>query len=350
MKISVEPFGTLPDGRQAMLYTLENNSGMRAEITNFGGVVYRLLVPDKHGEQGDVVLGHPDFNTYLKNPGYFGALVGRNCNRIAGAVCEIGGKTYQLDQNDGNNNLHSGKGTLSFRLMSAEARTIGGQPALLLTTTIEHLGDDFPGNITITIAYALTDDNTLMIDYRGVSDQETIINMTNHSYFNLAGHASGNIYNHILQLDAPFYNPGSVECMPTGEILSVEGTPFDFRTPKTIGTDINSELPELAQYGGYDHNMILAGMNYRMIGSVADPGTGRVMEISTNLPAMQLYTGSGIAKGCPGKDGAVYNPHSGFCLETQFVPNAINIPWLLSPIFGAGEECVTTTAYHFATI
>jgi aldose 1-epimerase len=350
MKITAKPFGVLPDGRQAMLYTMENDSGMRAEISNFGGVIYRLSVPDKNGQPGDVVLAHPDLNAYLKNPGFFGALVGRNCNRIENGFVEIAGKTYELEKNDGNNNLHSGSGTLTFRLMSAEVRTIGNQPALLLSTTIDHLGDGFPGNITITVAYALTDDNTLMIDYRGVSDQDTIINMTNHTYFNLAGHAAGNVYGQLLQLNAPFYNPGNKECMPTGEILSVEGTPFDFRTPRALGKDINGDHPQITQYGGYDHNLILEGMNYRMVGSVADPGSGRVMEIHTNLPAVQLYTGNGIRSGCPGKDGAVYNPHSGFCLETQFVPNAVNMPWLLSPIFGAGEECATTTSYHFTTV
>lgn len=350
MKIFAKPFGTLPDGKQAMLYTMENNNGMCVDISNFGGIIYRLIVPDSHGQPGDVVLGHPAFSDYLRNPGYFGTLVGRNANRIAGAVVEISGKRYELERNDGPNNLHSGTDSLAFRMMSAEARTAGNQPILLLSTTIEDLGDGFPGNVTITVAYMLTDDNALIIDYRAVSDKDTVINPTNHSYFNLAGHGSGNIHGHLLQLEASFYTPNNEQCMPTGEIRGVQGSPFDFRQPKAIGKDIQADCEQVRMFGGYDHNIVLQGQGYRKVGAVTDPVSGRVMEFSTNLPAVQLYTGNGIAQGCPGKDGAVYGKHSGLCLETQFFPNAVNMPWLLSPVFRAGEEYVTTTGYRFSTI
>lgn len=348
MRITVEPFGTLPDGRQAQLYILENNSGMRAEITNFGGVVHRLLVPDKDGKTADVVLGHPDLATYVNNPGYFGALVGRNCNRIADAQITIGGKIYALDKNNGKNNLHGGNNGLSFQLMAAEARTVGNQPVLLLTHTLEDMSDGFPGNLTVTVAYTLTDDNSLTIDYRGISDADTAINLTNHSYFNLAG--GGDVLGHTLQLSAPFYSPGAPDGMPTGELKSVEGSPFDFRSPKPIGRDIASDCDQVKQYGGYDHNLALSGQGYRLVGTLAEPKSGRVMEISTNLPAVQLYTANMVAQNCPGKNGAVYNPHSAVCLETQFFPNAVNFPWLISPIFRAGEEYVTTTGYRFSTL
>ena len=350
MQISVKPFGTLADGKQAMLYTLENAGGMRVEITNFGGNIIRLLVPDKNGKQGDVVLAHPNFSGYIKNPGFFCALVGRNSNLIGGAAVDIAGKTYALDKNDGENNLHGGLDGLSYRLMSAEARVVGNQPVLLLTHTMADMSDGFPGNVTITVAYALTADNALMIDYRGVSDQDTVINLTNHSYFNLAGHDSGNIYGHSLQLDAPFYSPGDTACMPTGELKSVAGSPFDYRTAKRIGDGIQSDCEQIKQYGGYDHNYALQGQGYRKVGTVTEPTSGRVMEVATNLPAIQFYSGNGIAKDCPGKDGAVYQPHSGLCLETQFFPNAVQFPWLMSPIFRAGEEYVTTTSYRFSTI
>lgn len=349
MKISVQPYGDLPYGGQALCYVLENNKGMRAEITNFGGVVLRLFVPDREGKADDVVLGHPALEDYLQNPGYFGALVGRNSNRIAGAEVEIAGKAYSLEKNNGDNNLHSGSGGLSFRLMNAEARAVGNQPILMLTHTMEDLSDGFPGNIAITVAYALTDDNCLMIDYLAMSDKDTVINLTNHTYFNLAGHDSGPVYDHLLQLSAPYYNPGNSECFPTGEIRSVAGSPFDFRKEKPLGEGVLADCEQVKQYGGIDHNLILDGTGYRHVGRVTEPVSGRVMEMLTNLPAVQLYTGNGIGDR-PGKDGASYHNHSGFCLETQFVPNAVHMPWLMSPIFRAGEEYVTTTAYRFSTL
>ncbi len=188
-----------------------------------------------------------------------------------------------------------------------------------------------------------------MIDYRGVSDADTIINLTNHSYFNLAGHNSGDIHGHELQLAASFYNPNTPEGIPTGELLSVAGTPFDFRQPKPIGRDIGDSCGQITQFGGYDHNFVLDGWAFRKIATVTEPASGRVMEVSTNLPAVQLYTAN-MLKVPACKDGAAYGLHSGFCLETQFVPNAVNMPWLLSPIFRAGEECVTTTGFKFSTI
>lgn len=350
MTIHVESYGTLPDGRQALLYTLGNNSGMQAQITNFGGIIVSLSVPDRHGHPGDVVLGHPGFADYVKNPNYFGALVGRNSNRIGDAKLNLVGKVYALDKNDGNNNLHGGNNGLSYRLMTGEARTVGNQPVLLLTHTMEDMSDGFPGNLTISVAYALSDDNTLMIDYRGVCDQDTVINLTNHSYFNLSGHDSGPIDGHILQIDAPFYSPNTPECMPTGEIQSVTDTPFDFTSPKPIGQGFRSDCEQIKLFGGYDHNMVLDGCNYRKFASITDENSGRKMEISTNLPGVQLYTGNAIAPGTPGKNGAVYGPHYGFCMETQFFPNAMQMPWLLSPFFRADEEYVTTTGYHFTTI
>lgn len=348
MRISVKPFGVLPDGKQAMLYTLENNQGLRAEITNLGGCIVRLLVPDRHGEQADVVLGHPSFEDYLQNPGFFGALVGRNCNRIAGGQLTIADTQYALEQNDGRNNLHSGKNGLSFRLMSAEARVVGGQSVLLLTHTMEDMSDDFPGNLSVSVAYAITEENALMIDYRAVSDKDTVINLTNHSYFNLGGHNSGPVTNHVLQLSAPFCTPNNDECFPTGEVRSVAGGAFDFLQPKAIGRDIAGDEEQLRMFGGYDHNFLLAGSGYRKVGNVTDPASGRSMTLATNLPAVQLYTANKLS--CPGKDGAVYGGYAGFCLETQFVPDAMHMPWLMSPIFRAGEEYVTTTAFQFSNI
>lgn len=351
MKITTEPYGIMPDGGQAYLYTLENNNHMRVCITNLGGAVTGLFVPDQNGKLADVVLGHKSFEDYLKNPGYLGALVGRNSNRIAEAAFSIGDQRYQLEKNDGENNLHSGSHGLSFRLFTGETRTVANAPVLLLSLTMEDMSDGFPGDLAVNIAYALTDDNALMIDYRAVCDQDTMINLTNHSYFNLAGHNSGNIHGHLLQMDAPYYTPNTAACIPSGEILSVAGTPFDFRKAKPIGQDIASAHEQTAMFGGYDHNFVLdGGGDYRKVITVTEPESGRVMDVYTDLPGVQLYTSNMLDENGNYKDGAKYGKHQAFCLETQLFPNAVNMPWLASPIYRAGEEYVTTTTYQFRTI
>jgi aldose 1-epimerase len=348
MKISVTDFGVLPGGEKAQLYTLENNNGMRVDITNYGGTVISLLVPDRQGKLDDVVLGHKDFEALIANRGYFGALVGRNANRIGGARFTLGDSAYELEKNNGENNLHGGSKGLSFRLFSGEVRTVSGLPALLLSCTVPDMEDGFPGTLNINVAYALTDENALMIDYRAVSDRDTVINLTNHAYFNLAGHASGNIYDHVLQLTADYYMPGLGSLLPSGEILSVEGTPFDFRNPRRIGEVIGSDHPQVKGIGGFDHNFVLSGgYDYRRIATVTEPVSGRAMSVFTDLPGVQLYTSNSLNEGLTYKDGASYKRHQAFCLETQLFPNAVNMPWLASPIYRAGEEYVTTTTYQF---
>lgn len=349
MKISAQPYGVTPDGKQTKLYILENKNGVRAEITDLGGCLLRLYVPDKDGKLADVVLAHPSMEDYIKNPNFFGALVGRSANRIGGAEVDISGTVYQLDKNNGENNLHGGYNSLTFQVMSSEARIVEGCPLLLLSHTFEHMSDGFPGTLSIQVCYSLTDDNALTIDYRAVADKDTVINLTNHSYFNLAGHDSGSIDNHTLQINANFYNPGGEDCLPTGEILSVEGTVFDFTKPRTVGEGLSADVQQLKQFGGYDHNLVLDGQGYRKIATLTDPASGRAMDVSTNLPAVQLYTGNNV-KDCPGKDNTTYAAHHGLCLETQFIPNAVHMPWLLSPIFSAGDEFVSTTSYRFYNV
>lgn len=349
MKITVQPYGTVPDGGQALLYILENNNNMRVHITNLGGIITNMFVPDKNGSLADVLLGHKSFEDYIENPGFFNALVGRNANRIADAVFSIGDKTFSLQKNEGACNLHSGTKGLHSRLFLSEVRTVGNIPALLLSHTMDSMSDGFPGNLTINIAYALTDDNALMIDYRAVSDEDTVINLTNHAYFNLAGHDSGNIHKHVLQIDADYFLPMSDSLLPNGEILKVEGTPFDFRTPKEIGRDIHSDDPQIRLTGGYDHNFVLGGgYDYRKIITVSEPESGRVMTVFTDLPGVQLYSGNMIDESRSYKEGAAYKKHQAFCLETQLFPNAVNMPWLASPIYHAGEEYITTTTYQFS--
>ncbi|MCL2035143.1 MAG: galactose mutarotase [Oscillospiraceae bacterium] len=351
MKITVQQFGTLPNGDNAMMYILENNNKMRVHITNLGGVITNMFVPDKNGDLADVVLGHKDFDTYVTNPAYFNALIGRNANRIANGELSIGDKTFSLEQNDGTNNLHSGKDGLHSRLFLSEVRTVGNIPALLLSHKMESLSDGFPGELTINVAYALTDDNALMIDYRAVSDEDTVINLTNHAYFNLAGHDSGNIHKHVMQIDADYFLPMDEKCLPNGEILKVEGTPFDFRTPKEIGKDIFSDYPQTKMVGGFDHNFVLGGgYDYRKVVTVSEPDSGRVMTVFTDLPGIQLYTSNMLDETLTYKDGAAYKKHQAFCLETQLFPNAVNMPWLASPIYHAGEEYITTTTYQFSIV
>ena len=348
MRISAEKYGTLPDGADVFCYTLEND-GIKVEILNYGGIIKSLYVPDKDGKMADVVLGQPNLERYIQNSEYFGALVGRNSNRISNSRLKIFDEEVLLEANDGSHNLHSGPSGLSHRLMSAEVHTFNNLPALLLSHTVDDGSDGFPGNLIVTVAYAITEDHALMIDYRAVCDKDTVINLTNHSYFNLAGHDSGNIYGHILELEAPFYAPGNAECLPTGEIISVKDTPFDFcSAPKAIGKDIHSALTQLRQYEGYDHNFVLKGCGYRKIATVTEPQSGRVMTVLTDMPGVQLYTANSISGETPYKDGVKYPKHGGFCLETQFFPNAPNIPHFPSPLFESGEEYTSTTTYQFS--
>jgi len=347
MRISVEPYGKTPDGGEVLLYTLENNSGLCVQVINLGGIIHSLRVPDKRGDTADVVLGQAGLAGYLENPEYFGAVIGRNSNRVANASITLPDGTYSLEQNDGPHNLHSGGNGLNHRLFSSEAHTFNNLPVLLLSHKIEHLSDGFPGALNVHIIYALTNDNALMIDYRADSDADTVINLTNHTYFNLAGHDSGTIYGHVLELDAPFYTPAGPDAVPTGEILQTTGTPLDFTSPKEIGKDIGSSYPQIKQFGGYDHNYVLQGCDYRKIATVTEPSGGRMMEVFTDLPGVQLYTGNSLSGTQVYKDGIIYQKHQGFCLETQFFPNAVNIPWFPSPVYAAGEEFAAATTYQF---
>ena len=340
-------FGIMPDGTTIPLYKLTNNNGMTVEISGLGGAIINLNVPDSKGSLADVALAHAVPDDYFTNPGYFGVLIGRNSNRIADAVCDIASVRYELAKNDGDHNLHSDKGSLCFRLMNGELFDSPDGPQLRLTCRLEHLSDGFPGNLDVTVTYTLTHDNAIVIDYEAVCDADTIINLTNHTYFNLAGHDSGSIKQHKLTLDAPFYCPNDKSGIPTGELLKVEGTPFDMRHGKKIGDGLDSGYPQIELFKGYDHNFILAGNGWRKIGKVEEPVSGRYMEIFTTQSNVQLYThnlGSGTMRG---KDGTTYSAHQGFCLETQTTPNAARMPWLISPIYKTGQVYKERTAYCF---
>ena len=344
--ISVEKFGNLPDGRQADLYTLENQNGMKVQISAFGGVIRQILVPDKNGQAEDVVLGYKTFKEYITNPDYFGALIGRSTNLMAGNTVEISGKKYTLDKNYGENNLHGGFNSLTYRLFDAETSSGNGDLSLVLSHTIAHQSDGFPGNLKVKVQYTLTGDNALKICYQAVSDADTVISFTNHTHFNLGGHASGTIYNHILDIRADLYTPIDSNGIPTGEVLKTADTPFDFRGGKEIGGLIFTDCEQLNIYGGYDHNFVIDGKGFRKAATLTHPESGRKLDVFADLPGVHLYTCNLLPEGVY-KDEGIYRKHQGMCFETQMFPNAVNIPWVLSPIHRAGEEYTTTTTFNF---
>ena len=340
-------FGMTKDGKETALYTIINKSGMSVEVTDYGATLVAVNVSDKKGGQKDVVLGYDDVTDYIEQGGYLGATVGRNCNRVAGAEVTIGGTVYQLDKNENGNSLHSGfKG---YDSLVWEAEMLPEENAVRFFRTSPDGEQGFPGTLTISVTYSLSEENELKIHYHGKCDQDTIVNMTNHSYFNLAGHDAGEITGHLLQLEADEYLPIDAESIPTGEIRKVEGTPFDFRTAKPIGRDSEEKDEQLELARGYDHNFVLRDGHgeVRRIAVVTEPGSGRVMEVYTDCPGVQLYTGNFLLTTQIGKDGAVYGPRKGLCLETQFYPDTPHHSDFPSSVLKAGEEYDSTTIYAF---
>ena len=338
-------FGTMKDGTKIYLYSMENSKGMKAQVMNYGAILVRLYVPDKTGKIDDVVLGYDKLEGYYVNSANFGATIGPNANRIANAAFTLDGVEYRLDANNGPNNLHSHSG-LGYHKKVWEAEETDNGVAFTIEGPDGEMG--FPGNKKITVEYSLTEDNELMIHYHAASDKNTIINMTNHTYFNLAGHGAGEIYDHILTLNAENYTPVVAGAIPTGEIASVTGTPLDFTKPKRIGDEIDADFEQLKLTGGYDHNWVLDGEEgtMRHIATVEEPVSGRIMKTYTDLPGVQFYAGNAMKRDT-GKDGAVYNKRYGLCLETQYYPNTANEPSFPSAVYGPDREYDTTTIYKF---
>lgn len=341
-----QTFGQTRDGQEAFLYEICNSNGMEIVLTDFGATVVRLLVPDKHGAKRDVVLGYDTLREYEKFwPGCFGAIVGRNCNRIAGAKMEIDGVTYALDPNDHGNTLHSGFDGWNKRIWKVREHT---KDSVTFTLASAHLDQGFPGNLTVDVTYQVTEDNTMRISYHGVPDRKTVINMTNHCYFNLNGQESGDVLGQELMIHASHYTPLQKRGIPSGEIAAVEGTPFDFRTAKLIGRDIHSKDPQVAACDGYDHNFALdkTKEGQELAATAYAEESGIHMEVYTDCPGLQLYTANGL-KGAKGKNGVTYPNYGAFCLEAQYFPNAINEPNFVSPLVDAGETYESSTSYHF---
>jgi len=340
-----ELFGKTGEGKEVYRYWLENSKGMKAGVINFGAILVNLIVPDANGKADDLVLGYDTLEPYLTNGSFFGATVGPNANRIGGASFTLDGVSYQLDVNDGVNNLHShmDKG-YHKRIWNVTQEKDG--VCFSLEDQDGNMG--FPGNKKVSVTYTLTEDNELKIHYQASSDKNTVINMTNHSYFNLAGHGNGKIYDHVLTLNASSYTPIVPGAIPTGEIADVAGTPFDFRMGRRVGQEIDADNEQLKMTKGYDHNWVIDGADgtLRKFAVVSDPVSGRKMEAYTDLPGVQFYAGNSISEHV-GKDGATYGARSGLCLETQYYPDTANKPQFPSAVFGPDRKYDSVTIYKF---
>ena len=334
-------FGILPDGREASLYTI-SCSGITAKITDFGATLVQLYVPDRNGRADDVVLGYDDANGYRCSTSYFGATVGRGANRLDHATFTLNGVQYHLPKNDGEHNLHSGPDGYSFRLWEV---TDHKESSISFRLESPHGDQGYPGNAVVRVCYTLTPDNALHITYDAICDRDTVFNLTNHSYFNLAGHnRPEKAMEQILSMPARHFTPDDAENIPTGELRSVAGTPMDFRSPKPIGRDINTDYDALQLQGGYDHNFEVFTDPCAIL---SDAESGRIMTVSTDLCGVQFYSGN-FLDGEPGKDGAIYTHRAGICLETQFYPDALHHPEWKQPITHAGEKFHTETVYRFS--
>jgi len=350
MGIQRRDFGNTSDGKKVELFTLINDNGVSASFTNLGAVWVSMLVPDAAGKFADVVLGYDSVHKYEQNIPHFGAPIGRNANRIREASFELNGKKYYLAKNSGNgNNLHSGPDYFKTRIWNVETTEddIGSKVIFSLVSPDGDQG--YPGNLEITISYTLTPDNSIIIEYRGVSDQDTIFNFTNHSYFNLAGHQAETILKQEVMIDSDYFTVADEDSIPTGEIAPVAGTAMDFNQWKPLGQDIDNDYIPLIFAGGYDHNYVLKTSlgEPSLVAKLRDKKSGRLMEVFTDLPGMHLYTGNFLKSDVPGKEEAVYYKRSGVCFETQFFPSAITIPTFIQPILRAGELFETTTVFRF---
>ena len=346
MSIEKKTFGVLPDGRAVELYTIQNRGGMILEVIPYGCRMVRLLVPGRNGQLGDVILGHDTLEEYFSD--FQGALIGRFANRIAGAAFTIDGQEYPLLQNDGAICLHGGSVGFANVLWEVGSFRDEDDPSITFTYTSPHGESGFPGKVRLQVTYVLAENGSLLLDYQAESDRETPLNLTNHSYFNLSGDPSQNIFNTVLQINADQVTAVTDDLIPTGELLDVTGTHLDFRTPKPIGQDIFCQDHLMQVCGGYDHNYVIHGSGMRKAAEAWEPASGRVMECFTDLPGMQLYTANRMSGEEKGKGGVPMKDHNSFCLETQFYPDSVhhaNFPYEnLKP----GEKFHSQTVYRFS--
>jgi len=344
--VKTSVFGKTKDGREAHLYTLSNKSGMQVVISDFGGTVVSIKVPDRNGKIGDVVLGYDTLAGYQEGTASFGATVGRYANRIGGAKFLLDGKEYTLEKNNGENHLHGGFNKV---LWDAQPATGKAGPSLKIHYLSKDGEENFPGNLSVTVLFTVTDANELKIDYTAATDKKTVLNLTNHSYFNLK--ESGSILDHQLTLKASRFTPVDAGMIPTGELRPVAGTPFDFGKATAIGARIDQDNEQLKLGHGYDHNWVLdAGMKAEpgLAAVLYEPTTGRVVQAWTTEPGIQVYTGNFLGGTPPGKGGKIYEPRFAVCLETQHFPDSPNHPDFPTTTLVPGKEFHSTTIYKFS--
>ncbi len=345
--INTKAYGITADGAAVDEYTLTNASKIEVKIITYGGIMTSLRVPDRHGQMDNVVLGFDTLAAYEAGNPYFGALIGRYGNRIANARFTLNGKTYTLAANNGPNALHGGLKGFDKRVWAAKPAPSGVELSYLSRDGEE----GYPGNLTTKVVYTLTDQNELRIDYTATTDQPTVVNLTNHTYFNLAGNGSGTIEQHIIQISADRYTPVDQNLIPTGELASVEGTPFDFRLPKQIKAAIRSGASQVALGRGVDHNFVLNRTDSQSLvfaARVYDPDSGRTMEVFTTEPGVQFYTANFLDGTKVGSSGGLYRQGDGLCLETQHFPNSPNQPGFPSTVLNPGATYRSTTVFKFS--
>ncbi|MGF1476840.1 MAG: aldose epimerase family protein [Geminicoccaceae bacterium] len=345
-------FGSLSDGRAVKLYQVTNNGGASVAITDLGAIITSLKVPGSDGELADVVLGFDSAQPYLTDSPFFGAIVGRFANRIAKGRFTLDGTDHQLATNQGGNHLHGGEVGFDKRVWRGEALETAEGPGVRFSHFSEDGDQHYPGRLEVAVRYYWTDDARLIVDYHAVTDAPTILNLTQHSYFNLGGHDAGSILDHNLQINADAYTPVDTTLLPTGEIAPVGGTPIDFRAPKRIGDDIDANHPQIAIGKGFDHNMVLRERfepgDVRLAAILVDPRSGRRMEIATDQPGAQLYTANNLGGAVPAKDGASYQARSAICFETQHFPDSPNHPHFPSTRLNPGETFESRTIFSFS--
>jgi len=341
-------FGTVPDGREAGLYVLTNATGCSATVTNYGGILTSLVVPDKQGNLSDIVLGYDRLDSYLKDDCYLGSIIGRYGNRIGHGCFTIDGRVFSVARNNVGNHLHGGETGFGKRLWIVHPGPNAGRLEL---SHVSPDGDQgYPGCLDVTVTYTLTDANEFRIDYRATTDRPTVVNLTSHSYFNLAGPASDTILDHEIRIIADRFTPVGADLIPTGEIRPVEGTPMDFRRKAAIGARIDDDFDQLRLGGGYDHNWVLSNSTEEPTpaAEVFEPITGRVMQVLTTEPGIQFYTGNFLGGPLVGKAGRPYPRRCGFCLETQHFPDSPNRPEFPSTVLRPGETYNSSTIYSFS--
>ena len=342
------PFGELADGTPVEIYTLRNNRGLEARVISYGAIIVSLRTPDSDGQYADIVLGFDNLEGYVQHSPYFGAVVGRYANRIARGRFTLDGRAHELPINDPPNTLHGGSRGFDKLVWTASARSSDDE--LDLTCTSPDGDQGFPGELTARVTYTLTDENELRVEYRATTTKPTPVNLSQHSYFNLTGDARRDVLNHLITLSADRYTPVDATMIPTGELASVEGTPFDLRLPTRIGARVDVDDEQLRHGGGFDHNFVLNRTEPGLMhaGHVAEPDSGRIMEIYTTEPGVQFYSGNSLDGSIRGKGGHAYGRRCGFCLETQHFPDSPNHPGFPSTILRPGEELTSRTVFAFS--